>query len=122
MKYAALVIHYLLGLVFAVFGSNYFLQFMKMDAFSGNAQLFMDVMASTGYMAVVKVCEVVLGLWMLSGFKKHLAYIFYMPVALNIAIYDTCVLGKFGIGHILVLFLVFLMFTEREKYKGLIEA
>lgn len=122
MKIAALVANYLLGTVFFVFGLNFFLHFIPMPAPEGNALTFMGVIASTGYLAVVKVLEILLGAMMLLQFRKHLAYVLIAPVVVNIFLYDILIVGKPAIGVILVLLNVFLLIANRAKYESLINA
>ena len=85
MKYALLAASILLGLVFVVFGLNFFLHFIPMPASMGeNADKFAGVMAATGYMTVIKVLEVALGAMLLTGFQRPLATILIAPIAVGI--------------------------------------
>jgi putative oxidoreductase len=56
MKIATIIARPLLGLVFAVFGSNVFLHFIKMPPMTGPAGDFMTAMYVTGYLYVVGGC------------------------------------------------------------------
>lgn len=122
MKIAALVANYLLGTVFFVFGLNFFLHFIPMPAPEGNALAFMGAIASTGYLAVVKVLEILLGAMMLLQFRKHLAYVLIAPIIVNIFLYEIFLLGAPAIGVVLVILNVFLLIADKEKYESLINA
>ena len=58
MKYAAIAARALLGLIFVVFGLNYFLKFLEVPPpATKEAGAFMGALFASGYLAVVKVLE-----------------------------------------------------------------
>ena len=67
MKYAIIIARVLLGLVFAVFGSNAFLHFIPMPPMQGQAGAFIGALASSGYIYVIALLQVVGGLFLLIG-------------------------------------------------------
>ncbi len=67
MKYAILIVRILLGLMFAVLGSNAFLHFMQMPPMQGDAGAFMGALFHSGYLYVIAGLQVVGGLLLLLG-------------------------------------------------------
>ncbi len=121
MKYAVLAASILLGLVFVVFGLNFFLHFIPMPLSMGeNADKFAGVMAATGYMTVVKVLEVALGAMLLTGFQRPLATILITPIAVGILLFDICIIGAPGIGLVLLILVAFLLWAQRDKYMSIV--
>ena len=60
LKIAAMVVRYLLGLIFLIFGLNGFLQFLPMPEMSGAAGAYMGGLAGSGYFfPLLKGLEVV---------------------------------------------------------------
>src|SRR5262245_9025672 len=89
MRVITLLARVLLGLGFIVFGSNFFLHFMPMPAMDPESApgRFFSVMAPSGWMHVVAVCQVVGGLLVLSGVLTPLGLVVLGPVIVNIQLY-----------------------------------
>ena len=76
---------YFLGLIFVVFGLNYFLNFIALPPMTPEAMSFMGALMETGYMLpLVKIIEVVAGLMLLSGLFVPLALVLLAPIVVNI--------------------------------------
>jgi uncharacterized membrane protein YphA (DoxX/SURF4 family) len=68
MKYAIIIVRVLLGLMFAVFGSNAFLHFIPMPPLPpGDAGAFIGALINSGYIYVIGAFEVIGGLCLLIG-------------------------------------------------------
>lgn len=79
-----------LGLMFAVFGLNGFLNFLPMPAPEGAAGAFMGALAATGYMfPLIKGIEVVAGVLLLSGRLPALALLLLAPIVVNIVAFHA---------------------------------
>ena len=120
MFWAVLVARVLLGLPFFVFGLNHFLNFMPMPApdFPENAMKFITALSASGYMNVVKVLEVTGGALVLSGRLVPLGLVILTPVAVNIALFDVILVGKPGLGLVLVALCFFLVWAYRLHFAG----
>ncbi len=82
------ITRYLLGLVYVVFGLNYFLQFIPTPPPSPAGGAFLGALAATGYMfPLVKLTEIVGGALLLSGRAVPFALVLLAPVTVNIAAY-----------------------------------
>ena len=91
MKLASTIARLLLGLIFVVFGLNFWLHFIPLPppAEGSAAASFMFAMYGSGYLTVVKVLEVTGGLLLLSGRFVNLALATLGPIVLNIALYHV---------------------------------
>ena len=67
MKYAVIIVRVLLGLMFAVFGSNAFLHFIPMPPMQGLPGQFIGALFSSGYIYAIAGVQVVGGLLLLIG-------------------------------------------------------
>ncbi len=74
-----------LGLVFTVFGLNFFLHFLPMPAAPPRAAAFAGALFASGYLfPLLKATEVVAGLLLLSGRFVPLALAVLAPIIVNI--------------------------------------
>ena len=88
MKYVIIIVRMLLGLIFAVFGSNAFLHFMPMQPMEGPAGAFIGALASSGYIYVIGALQVVGGLCLLVGARfVPLGLTLLGPVIVNILLF-----------------------------------
>ena len=89
MKIASTIARLLLGLVFVVFGLNFWLKFAPIPPFPEGSQAaaFMGAMYVTGFLTVVKVLEVVGGLLLLTGRFTNLGLAILGPIVFNIALF-----------------------------------
>ena len=120
MFWVVLVARVLVGLPFLVFGLNHFLKFMEMSGseLPENAAKFVGILATTGYLNVVKALEVVGGAILLSGRCVPLGLVIITPVAVNIALWDILLIGKPGLGVILAALCFFLVWAYRSHFAG----
>ena len=87
MKYAIIIARLLLGLVFAVFGSNAFLHFIPMPPMQGQAGAFIGALINSGYIYPIAILQVVGGLLLLLGRFIPLGLTLLGPVIVNIMLY-----------------------------------
>src|SRR4029077_924214 len=88
MKYAIHISRILLGLVFAVFGSNAFLHFIPMPEIPGQAGAFIGALVSSGYIYVIGGLQLAGGLCLLIGSRfVPLGLTLLGPVIVNIMLY-----------------------------------
>lgn len=110
MKWFALVLRILVGLPFVVFGVSYFGKFIQTPPPpTDEAKAFMGVLVPTGYLAVVKVLEVVGGSLILTHRFAPLGIVILTPVAVNIALWDVLLVGQPAIGVALTVLLAVLI-------------
>lgn len=112
---------YLLALIYLVFGSNFFFHFIPMPPMDGNAGAFAGLLYSTGFLAFVKVLEISFGLLLLVPKTRALAYLLIAPITVNILLFELFMVGKPGIGLLLVILNAVGIFVNKEKYISIIK-
>jgi putative oxidoreductase len=123
MKYAIHISRILLGLVFAVFGSNAFLHFIPIPPMSGNAGAFMGALFSSGYIYVIAGLQVVGGLLLVIGGRfVPLGLTLLGPVIVNIMLYHIF-LDQSGmpIAVVISILSLFLLWVYRYKFPAIFQ-
>jgi putative oxidoreductase len=123
MKYVIVIVRVLLGLMFAVFGSNAFLHFIPMPEMHGQAGAFMTALASSGYLYVIAVLQVLGGLCLLLGARfVPLGLTLLGPVIVNIVLYHLF-LDTQGLPMAIVVaaLSLFLLWIYRFKFPAIFQ-
>ena len=121
MNKAILTARVLLGLIFVVFGLNFWLHFIALPPMSGNAGAFVGLLYASGYLAVVKVLEVIGGLAALAG-RTTLALLILSPIILNILLLDVFLAHAFNpLSALAAVLAVFLALAERQRFAALLK-
>lgn len=109
----------LLGLMFFVFGLNYFLPFLPNPTQSNEAALdFMVGLAGTGYFfPFLKGTEVLVGIALLANRFSPLALVVLAPITVNILAYNLF-LEPTGVvmAAVIIILQVFSMWSYRKNY------
>ncbi|GGB13689.1 MULTISPECIES: DoxX family membrane protein [Mucilaginibacter] len=126
MKIAVLIARVLLGLVFVVFGLNFFFQFLHMaqPPMSDKAQAFSGGLFGSGYFfQYMKVIEITSGLFLIINRYTALFVLLLLPIALNIFLFHA-ILAPAGlpIGLAVIVLEVFLLFAYRKYYASIFTA
>lgn len=111
-----------LGLIYFVFGLNFFLQFLPTPPSSGGvADAFVGGLFQSGYFfPMLKGIEVVLGALLLIGLFVPLALVILMPISLNILLFHAFLTpGNATMGIVIVLVHLYLAWSYRDYYKPL---
>jgi hypothetical protein len=122
MKYAATIARVLLAIIFIVFSLNYWLKFIPMPPRpEGPAGTFLGLLFTTGYLAAVKVVELIGGLLVLSRRYAPAGLLFLGPVILNILFFDIFLAKAFNpISTFAAMLAVFLAWVYRERFAAFI--
>lgn len=118
---ACVVARVLFGLVFFVFGLNFFFHFLPMPPLNPEALAFMMALVNSGYiMTMVKVTELVAGAMILSGFCLPLGLVVITPIVINIVAFHTF-LDTSGapMAYFLLVCWAYLVWCYRASFKGL---
>ena len=120
MKIAAWIARILIALIFVVLGSNHWLGFIPMPPMpEGDGATFAKILMNTRYMDVVKICEVVGGLLVLSGRYTPLGLAILIPVTVNILLFTTLIMPQFNPpGMLAMALLLFLVYVHWDRVKG----
>lgn len=123
MKYAVIIARVLVGLVFAVFGSNAFLHFIPMPPMQGPAGAFIGALVSSGYIYAIAGLQVVGGLLLLIGARLvPLGLTVLGPVIVNIVLYHIF-LDQSGLpmACVISILALFLLWAYRDKFPAIFQ-
>ena len=121
MKYAIIIVRVLLGLVFAVFGSNAFLHFIPVPPMQGDAGAFMGALLHSGYVYAIAAFQIVGGLCLLIGGRFAATGLLLVgPVIVNIVLYHIF-LDRSGLPMAIVISILalFLLWVYRYKFPAI---
>jgi putative oxidoreductase len=126
MKIAVLIARILLGLIFVVFGFNYFHDFLKipMPPMSKTASGFEFGLYNSGYFfQYMKVLEIVSGLFLLVNRYTALFILVLAPIVLNIFLFHTILVPSgMPLGSVILLLELFLIYAYRKYYASVFTA
>lgn len=114
----------LLGLIYFVFGLNYFIPFMPAQpAPTGVVAAFTGGLFQAGYFfPFLKGIEVVLGAFLLGGVFVPLTLVVLMPITLNILLFHVFLAPEgSAVGIVLVILEVYLAWAYRDYFRPLFE-
>jgi uncharacterized membrane protein YphA (DoxX/SURF4 family) len=123
MKYAIVIARVLLGLVFAVFGSNAFLHFIPMPPMQGQAGAFIGALVSSGYIYVIAGLQIIGGLCLLIGARFiALGLTLLGPVIVNIMLYHIF-LDPTGLPMAIIISILalFLLWVYRYRFPAIFQ-
>jgi uncharacterized membrane protein YphA (DoxX/SURF4 family) len=122
MSYVIIVVRVLLGLVFTVFGLDFFLKFMSMPQpeLPPAASSLMAAYGPTGFLMIIKVLEIIGGVLLLTGVMVPLGLVILTPIIVNIALFDLLLMQKPGLGGPLLVMAIFLIWAYRANFLPLL--
>jgi putative oxidoreductase len=123
MKIATSIARILLGLVFVVFGSNFFLNFIPMPPPPpGLAGDYFKVFAASGYMYVVGALQLLSGLLLLIGRFVPLALTVLAAMIFNIWTFHILMNpeGLIPMAIVVLVLEVFLVWSYRDRFAGIL--
>lgn len=119
MNIFTLIVRFLFGLMFVVFGSNAFLKFMPMPPMSGPAGDFIGAMYGSGYLQAVAALQVIGGILMFIPRLAPIGLLILGPIVVNIAFFHLF-LERQGLlmAAIVGLAALFLLWRYRAAFPG----
>jgi hypothetical protein len=123
VKIAAMIARLLLGVIFVFFGLNIWFHFLPMGPMpTGAAGQYMSALASTHYITIVAVFQVVPGLLLLVNRYVPLALALLAPVIVNICLIHLLMLPSgLPMAAIVVLLWVLVFTRVRDAFQPLFE-
>ena len=109
-----------LAFLFLFGGVNFFFPMIPVVKITGNQFTFFNLLASTGYMAVVKIVEIIGGALIILPTKRALATLILAPISVNILLFEVCIVGTPGIGILLIALIGILIYQEKQKFMALL--
>ncbi len=121
MKIVVIITRSLLGLIFLIFGLNFFLHFIPVAMPAGKAGAFEGGLFGAGYFfPFMKVIEIVSGLFLLINRYTAFFLLLLFPITLNIFLFHAF-LAPVGVplAGPMLLFNLFLGFAYRKYYASI---
>jgi putative oxidoreductase len=124
ISFSVLAARIVLGLIFFVFGLNYFLHFIPNNAQpEGRAAAFLGGLFQSGYLfPLLKVIEVIAGGLLLAGYFIPLILIILMPITVNIVLFHSFLepgIMPISISCLILVSQIWLAWNYKEYYKQL---
>lgn len=122
MRIVTIIARILLGLVFVVFGFNGFFHFIHMPPPTNPmAVQFFTALATTGYIQVVFLLQILGGLLVLFGFFVPLGLTILCPIIVNIFLTHVCMAPDgLPLAIIVSLLALFLIWRYWANFAGLV--
>ena len=122
MKNAILIFRILLGILYLVFGLDYFLHFIPYQPMhTGKAAALKDGLMGTGYIyPMMKSIQIIGGISLLINRYAPFFAVVLFPISLNVFLFHTILVPSgWLMGVFLLLPNLFLGYAYRHHYKGL---
>ena len=123
MKIVTIIVRILLGLMFVVFGLNFFLNFIPAPPPPpGLAGDYFKVFAASGYMYVVGAMQLLSGLLLLIGRFVPLALTILAAMIFNIWTFHILMnpQGLFPMAILVMVLELFLVWSYRDRFAGIL--
>jgi putative oxidoreductase len=121
MKIAVIIARVILGLIYLVFGLNFFFHFIPMPAPEGKAAAFEGSLFGAGYFfPFMKVIEIASGLFLLVNRYTAFFLLILFPVTLNICLFHAFLApAGLPLGGVMLIIHLFLGFAYGKYYSGI---
>jgi len=106
---------YLIAFMYLFSSFMFFFPLMEMPAMTGNQAVFMNLFTTTGYMAIVKIFEIIGAVLLLVPAKRALGSLILAPIAVNIVLFELVVAHQPGVGIIMLILQSIVLYQERHK-------
>jgi hypothetical protein len=120
MKFNKHVPAAILAFLFLFGGLSFFFPLVPVPPMTGNSLTFFNLLGTTGYMAVVKILEIIGGALIILPAKRALATVILAPISVNIFLFEVFMIGAPGIGIILIALIGILIYQEKQKFMALL--
>lgn len=125
MKYLPSIAGALLGLIFIVFGLNFFLKFLPTPTPEAGtpSAAFIGAMFSTSYLTFIKTLEIVGGVLTTIPKTRNFGLLILGPIVINILAFHIFLKGKLPLDPPIILFTIlsaFLLWTGRKSFAKLL--
>jgi len=123
MRLAVTTARSLLGLIFVIYGVNYFIPFVSLPATSPEGQELLDAFAASGFfLPLLRVTQLVAGIALLANRFAPLAVVILAPIVVNIVLYDIFLdLAGLPMGILLLALQSFLGWAYCDDYERLLK-
>jgi uncharacterized membrane protein YphA (DoxX/SURF4 family) len=123
MKIAVVIARILLGLVFLVFGLNFYFHFIPQQTLPGDAGALGALLFQHGWFLFFGVLYVVAGLLLLVGRFVPLALVLLGPIIVNILLFHiTLAPAGIGPGLVCAVLEIFLIYAYWPAFAGIVRS
>lgn len=110
---------YLLGLIYLIFGLNFFLNFIPVPPSDPKslASSFMSAMQLSGFLTIIKILEIVGAILIFLPKTKRLGLLIITPISINVILYSTIIAGASLFQPIVLLILIlngYLIYSDKK--------
>ena len=110
----------LVGALFLFGGISYFLHFGETPALPADAVSYMKLLESSGIMKVVKVLEIIGGVFLFIPGRRALGLTILAPIILNIFLFELCFVGAVQVSVIIIVLSAIIAYQQKDKFKVLL--
>ena len=122
MKIAVVIARVLLGLMFLVFGLNYFFHFLPATAMPADAEALLGVFFRHGWLTFHGILYVIAGLLLLSGWYVPVALTILGPFIVNILMFHLTIAPGIAPGLVAAVLELFLIWAYWAAFRGIFTA
>ena len=124
MKLAETISRYLLGLIFTIFGLNGFLHFIPQPPPESQLALqYFTVLATSHYLVLVFLLQLIAGLLLLTNRFVPLALTLLAPILVNILLFHGLMdLANIGPGLLATILWLIVFNSVRRAFRGILQA
>ena len=122
---SVIIARVLLGLIYFVFGLNFFIPFLPAQpAPTGLVASFTGGLFQSGYFfQFLKGIEVILGIALLAGWFVPLALVILMPITINILLFHVFLAPEgSAVGIVILILEIYLAWAYRDYFRPLFES
>lgn len=109
----------LTGLLFLAGGITYLFKLVPTPPMEGDILAWNELFSRTGYMAFIKVLEVLGGALLMILRTRALGWVILSPIIVNIVAFEFMVAKQPGIGLALIAFALIGIYLEKDKFKAI---
>ena len=120
MKFLTHVPAAILAFLFLLGGLSFFLPLLPVPPMTGNSLAFFNLLGTTGYMAVVKILEIIGGALIILPTKRALATVILAPISVNIFLFEIFMIGTPEISILLIALIGLVVYQEKKKFLALV--
>jgi putative oxidoreductase len=122
MKIATIIARVLLGLIFVVFGSNFFLHFIPMGSPpKGLAGEYFHALSASGYLYIIGGFQFIGGLLLLIGSFVSLGLTILFAMIVNIWSFHIFIAPEgFSLPIVVTVLELFLLWSYRDRFAGIL--
>jgi putative oxidoreductase len=121
-KILPVVVRFLIGAIFLVFGANKLLHFIPQPPLPAAAVPFVTGLVASGYMlTTLGIIEVIAGALLIAGRFVPLALTILAPIIVNIALFHTVLAPAPGMVVFLLAAELYLAWVYRDAFRALLQ-